>query len=162
MRKFFLILSAFILQLTARAAQECPTITMTADPERVTIDEPVSIVSGTLEGGSGYYTWYKNGEVVSEGTMSLGEFTLYYLDEKVADTPCDVTYKLTITNKGCESAEQITVTLIDDPLNAEEAQSTACEAKQYYNLAGVPICEPRQAGIYIVKESTGIHKIQVP
>lgn len=156
MKRVYPIIMACIMHIATISAQECPTITLSAEPSTVTLQEPAVTLLGAVEGGSGYYTWYKDDEVVSEGAMSLGEFVLYYFDEEVSDTPGNVTYKLNITNKQCDVTEQVTVT-VATPVNADE--TGAVMEKEYTNLTGLPVRAPLKAGIYVVREGAKTYKI---
>lgn len=166
--KKLLLLYLFVCSVCMAWAADCPiTIQMGADKSIVSIEEPEVFVHGDMIEGRGYYTWYKDGEVVADGTMSLGEFTIYYLDEEVADKPCTVRYTLTVSNSSCSASAHIDITVID-PTSASEASADkaitiigrqilvngSADNVLIYNLTGAVTSNPvPTAGVYLVNGS---------
>lgn len=96
-----------------------PEFTVDA-PKLVCLSNPAADITITVTTGSGHYTLKKDGVVIAEDDMSLGQTIIPITDSHVATTARTVTYEFTIKNQhGCETSEEFTIEVgdkIDIPL----------------------------------------------
>lgn len=96
-----------------------PEFTVDA-PKLVCLSNPAAEITITVTTGSGHYTLKKDGVVIAEDDMSLGQTIIPITDSHVATTARTVTYEFTIKNQhGCETSEEFTIEVgdkIDIPL----------------------------------------------
>lgn len=158
-KELLTLILLFFCPLTAFCSAECPDITLTAEPSPVSVtDESVAILyTVPKEYSSVNYTWYRDGEEMEWGQMSLGQTEIVYVDYDIPSKPCEIKYQLNITNKQCDVTGEITIA-VTDPSGVTEASATTA-ATRYYNLTGAEVYEPLPSGVYIVKEGVKSYKI---
>ncbi|MCQ2351128.1 MAG: hypothetical protein MJ003_04045 [Paludibacteraceae bacterium] len=155
----------------ADKAEDCIKFELSASAEQLYIPDTELEIIAPFSKGSGNYTWLKNGEEVSSGSMSLGEFSLYFSDECVSNVAETVTYTLTVTNKLCTASRQISVKVIN-PTKAKEGKANQIEVHgrkiivpditHIINIAGVEVSNPvPSAGLYFVITPTETFKVKV-
>lgn len=89
-------------------------------PKLVCLSNPAASIKVTVTQGSGHYILKKNGAVLEEGDMSLGQTEIQLSDPQVGTSKGTVTYNFSIENSlGCKAEEEFKIEVgdkIDIPL----------------------------------------------
>ncbi len=90
-----------------------PEFTITS-PSMVCVSNPNAEITIKFTSGSGHYKLTKNGTVLEEGDMSLGQTEITIKDDVVATSKGKVSYKFTVVNSlGCESSKDFEIVVND-------------------------------------------------